>query len=104
MEGSQILWGTMLIVAYILIPGVAVTFGLFPRKDQISLAERFGLALVFGLLPQLLLYFLTRNFAVPVTTETSYIASALVTAAGLIAWKMRGAKERAGGADGLTAD
>lgn len=78
-----------MIVLALFIPGLAVTLALFPKPGQIKWAERIGLSLVFGIIPQLILYFLTKNLRVPVTTTTSQLSILLITAAGIIIWRWR---------------
>jgi uncharacterized membrane protein len=89
METGQIIWGSALLVLLVFAPGLAVTLALFPGLNQITWSERIGLSFVFGLIPQLILYFLTKNLSVPVTTTTSFLLVFLVIAAGLVVWKRR---------------
>lgn len=72
-----------------MVPGFAVTLALFPRMGQISWAERIGSSFVFGITPQLLLYFLAKNLSVPIDTTTSLAAVAVITVAGVAVWKRR---------------
>jgi uncharacterized membrane protein len=89
METSHIISYSALIISALVIPGVAVTLALFPKKDDVRLSERFGLSLVFGILPFFLLYFLSKNAGLPITTATSQGMMAAVTIAGLAIWKVR---------------
>jgi|WetSurMetagenome_2_1015567.scaffolds.fasta_scaffold129925_2 hypothetical protein len=89
MEAYHILWGSALILASILAPGFALTFAVFPLAESVKWAERLGLALVFGMVPELLLYFLTKNLSVPVTVETSQLALAAVTGLGILVYVLR---------------
>jgi len=89
MDAYQIVWGTTLILAAILAPGLSVSLALIPRIGDIDWAERLGLALIFGITPHVILHFLDKNASVPLT-ETSSLASIFgVTAAGLIIWNIR---------------
>jgi hypothetical protein len=89
MDAYLIIWGTSLILAAILLPGLAVTLAMFPRLNDIRWAERLGLSLVFGIIPELALYFLSNNLNVPITKTTSQTAVAAVTAIGIIVWRLR---------------
>jgi hypothetical protein len=89
MEPTQILTGTGLILAAIIVPGLAVTLAVIPKLDEIKWPERFGLSLIFGLVPQLMIYFLSNNLNVPITTVSSQAAIAGVTVLGLVVWKIR---------------
>jgi len=84
-----IAWATAWILAAIMAPGLAVGFAVFPRTDQIRWSERIGLSFVFGLLPQMLIYFLTKNLSVPVTESTTQASIAAVTFAGAAVWLAR---------------
>ena len=89
MELNSVLLGTTLIVTTIGVPGLAVTFALFPRVNEIRWSERLGLSLVCGLLPYLLLYFSAKNLSIPITQTTSQAAIAGVTLLGLAGWSIR---------------
>ncbi|MFH1055256.1 MAG: hypothetical protein V1744_04080 [Candidatus Altiarchaeota archaeon] len=89
MDAFQIVWGTSLILAAILLPGLAVTFAIFPKKGQVNPPERIGLGLIFGILPQLMLYFLMKNLSIQSTTSTTTLSVLLVTAVGLAVWYKR---------------
>jgi len=89
MDAYHIIWGNILILSAILAPGTALSLVVAPKLKQIKLAERVGLALVLGLIPQVILYFMSKNMNVAIT-ETSVWASILgVTAFGLIYWKVK---------------
>lgn len=89
MDVYSIVSGTGLILAAILAPGIAVTFAVFPRVEELTWAERLGLGLVFGLLPQLVMLFLAKNFSVAVTGASTWLAVLAVTAVGFAVWRMR---------------
>jgi len=93
MDLWPIIKGTGLILIFFLAPGLALTLAIFPGINQIKWAERIGLGLVLGLTPQVILYFLTKNFSVPVTTETSQAAILGVTLVGAAIWAYRKDKE-----------
>jgi uncharacterized membrane protein len=89
MEITSIIAGTAGITLLVLIPGLSVSLALFPKKDELDAVERLGFSFVFGLLPQLIQYFLDKNMNVPITASTTLGIIAFVTAAGLAAWKLR---------------
>jgi 4-hydroxybenzoate polyprenyltransferase len=89
MEYTQILFGTAVITMAVLVPGISLTLAAIPDLKRITWAERIGLGLVFGMLPQLALYFLTRNFHLPVNTYTSTSALIVPTALGIGVWEYR---------------
>jgi uncharacterized membrane protein len=89
MEVAAIALGTTLILLTLLIPGFALTFALFPRTTEIKGSERFGLAFVFGLVPQLLSYFLAKNASIPINETTTYAVLAATSLAGVVIWQYR---------------
>ena len=93
MEWSQILWVSALLVAAVFVPGFALTLAAFPRINQIPWAERIGLSFVFGFIPSLILYFMTKNMNVPIDTFTAPAIIAVVTFAGVGVWMLRKNKD-----------
>lgn len=89
MEFSQIVKGTLTILLLLFIPGYALTLALFPKKKVIDTLEKIGLSFVFGLTPILLLYFLNKNLAIPISTSTTLFSIAFVTFAGIIIYYRR---------------
>jgi uncharacterized membrane protein len=89
MEFQSIVVGSIAIMVLILIPGIALSLALFPKKDQLEFVERAGFSFALGLVPQALQYFLDKNFNVPITTATTYGLIAGVTVAGLAVWAIR---------------
>jgi len=89
MDVYSIVSGTGLILAALLVPGLAVTFAIYPRADDVTWAERLGLGLVLGLLPQLVMLFITKNLSVAVTGSSMWLVVLAVTALGAVAWRMR---------------
>jgi len=89
MEALQIIWASTLMVFSVFTPGLAMTLALFPKVNRIKWVERIGLAFVFGMIPQLTLYFLAKNLSVPITTVTSTLFILVFTMAGFIVWKKR---------------
>lgn len=93
MEGSSVLVGSILLVALIIVPGLAVTLAVFPRWRQITFIERAGIAVILGMLPQLLIYFLDKNAGVEINFTTSLMLILVVTAAGGIVYYSRKKQE-----------
>ena len=89
MEGSSVILGSILLLVLILVPGVAMTLALFPKWKEINFVERLGLAVLMGLLPQLLLYLLNKNFGVEITSMTSILAILIITAFGVVIYYQR---------------
>jgi len=89
MDIPSVFIGTFSMILLVLIPGLALSLALFPKKDEIDVIERLGFSFVFGLLPQLIQYFLDKNLNVPITTTTTYGLIAAITLASLLVWKMR---------------
>jgi len=89
MEFQSVVVGTAAIMLLIIIPGLALSLALFPKKDQLDHVERAGFSFVLGLVPQVLQYLLDKNFSIPITTATTFGLIAAVTVAGLAVWTMR---------------
>jgi len=89
MEGMSIFVGSILLIAFITIPGLALTLAIFPRWRQISFIERSGIAVIVGLIPQLLIYFLNKNAGVEINFTTSLALVIFVTAAGALVYHTR---------------
>jgi len=89
MDFNTIAIGVVGILLYLLIPGFALSLGLFPRKKDLGLTERFGLAAFLGMLTPMILYFNDKNFFVPINQETTYMVLISLTVLGLLAWIVR---------------
>jgi len=89
MEPFAIIKATILISFVILFPGLLVTLAIFPKKDEIQLIERLGLSFVFGLIPQLILYFLDKNFSVPINSSTTLTIIVIVSVISIVIWQLR---------------
>ena len=93
------LTGTIGILAIILIPGIALSLAIFPRKQDIGTVERIGISIIFGFVPMFIQYFLDKNFSIPINTPNTYFAIEAITALGIIIWiirlKLTGKKEPA---------
>jgi hypothetical protein len=89
MDFMHILVGSIGILAFLLIPGIALGLAAFPRKQDIGNVERIGISLLFGLLPTFLQYFLDKNFSIPINTANTQLMIAAVTALGIMVWVIR---------------
>ena len=89
MDIPSIIIGTAAMILLIVIPGVAISLALFPRKDELDIVERMGFSFALGLVPQLLQYFFDKNLNVPISTATTLVLITAVTVASLLVWKIR---------------
>ena len=89
MDFQAIVLGIIGICLYMLIPGLAVSLAIFPRKSDIRFAERLGLSTFLGLLVPAILYFNDKNFIIPVNSGTTFATLGAVTLLGLIVWQLR---------------
>jgi uncharacterized membrane protein len=89
MEFQNIVFGTAGMMLLILIPGLAVSLALFPKKDDLDFIERVGFSSVLGLIPQLLQYFLDKNLSISIDTFTTYSIIVGITVVSLVVWKLR---------------
>jgi hypothetical protein len=89
MEYGKVYAGAAIILATVFIPGVALCYALFPKKDELDNIERIGLSFVLGMAPTFLLYALEKNLSVPTTTATAFTVIGLVTLLGFIGYKIR---------------
>lgn len=89
MEFQSLVIGTIGMMLLVIIPGIALSLAIFPKKDELDVIERFGFSFVLGLVPVLVQYFLDKNFNVPITTATTFGLIAGFTAVGLVVWKLR---------------
>ncbi|HHQ44538.1 MAG TPA: hypothetical protein ENN13_00185 [Candidatus Altiarchaeales archaeon] len=89
METGAIVYTSVLLTLLVVIPGVALSLAVFPRKEDLTTPERFGLSILLGLTPALMLYFLDKNFGVLITTASSILAYGGLTLGGLGVWRFR---------------
>jgi uncharacterized membrane protein len=91
MDAYLILKGTLFITAALLVPGVSLTYAIFPRKGDLRSVERFGLSLVLCFVPMVLVYFASKNLNVPVTGASVWasIIGVSVLAAGVFMQRSR---------------
>lgn len=89
MDLNQIVIGTIAISLYLLIPGVALSFAVFPKKKDLALLDRLGISLLLGVLTPAIQYFNDKNLFIPVNTTTTYITLIGLTLFGVIIWFIR---------------
>ena len=89
MDFTKILVGTILLCLYLIIPGIALSLAVFPRRKSLGLLERAGLSVFFGLFVSFIQYFDDRNFNVPINTSTTAMTFIAVTFIGLAIWQIR---------------
>ncbi|HIE34152.1 MAG TPA: DUF1616 domain-containing protein [Candidatus Altiarchaeales archaeon] len=77
------------IIFIVLIPGVALSLALFPKKEQLDIVERIGVSIFLGITPQFILYFVDKNFTIPINTTTTYMTILIVTTIGILVWQYR---------------
>lgn len=85
----MIIEGTIGILFLLMVPGLAVSLALYPKKDEISFAERAGMSFILGLIPHFLLYAASKNLDIPVNTTTTLLYAGAVSAIGLVLWQIR---------------
>jgi len=90
MQVSDIVTGSILLAFAVFIPGFALTLAVFPKKDSITYVERAGFSLIFGLIPHLTIYFLTKNLSVAITSTSSIGVLASYTLLGYYLYRRRG--------------
>jgi len=89
MERWQIIKGTVVILSLVLIPGFALSLALYPRKDELDFSERLALSFLLGLVPELILYILDKNFAIATTMKSVWMVVMVCTLAGVVIWRIR---------------
>lgn len=70
MEYWSAVYGSLGILAIVGIPGLTISFALYPKRNALTVIERLGYAVFLGFLPYVFLYFLQKNFSVPATLTT----------------------------------
>jgi len=89
MDFGKIAFGSILILAIVFIPGIALCYAFFPKKGELNLIERIGLSFILGLTPTFLLYALEKNVGMPITTTTTITAIGLISVGGFMVYKAR---------------
>ena len=85
----SIVLGVFLISMYMLIPGLALSFALFPRRRDMDLLERIGVSLLLGITTMFIQYFADKNFIVPINQATTATVMLILTVGGLLVWQIR---------------
>ena len=89
MELFTIVWASLGIILLVLMPGIALSFAIFPKKGEFELVYRIGISLVLGFVPFFILYFAEKNFLTPVNSTTTPLAIFGITILGIIVWFLR---------------
>jgi uncharacterized membrane protein len=89
MDFTKIAVGVVLLLLYMLIPGIALSLAAFPRRRDLGLVERAGISVFFGLFVSYIQYFNDKNFFVPINTSTTLMTFIAVTFIGLAIWQLR---------------
>jgi uncharacterized membrane protein len=92
MDLVTILIGTFGMILVVFIPGISLTMALFPKKEDLELIERLGVSLVLGLVPQVILYFGSKNFFVSIDAINTAATILLVSLIGIVVWWIRSRK------------
>jgi len=72
------------------IPGYALSYAFFPKKNDIDVIER--IVLSFGLsiaIIPLTIFFMNRFLKIPITVYSSLAVTIAITLVGIILWKKR---------------
>ena len=89
MNFEAIVYGTVGICLYILIPGLALSLAVFPRKKDMGFAERIAVSTFLGMATPFVMYFNDKNFIIPVNPATSMMTLGALTLLGLAVWQIR---------------
>lgn len=86
MDLASVIVTTIGILSVILIPGISLSYAFFPKQ---RILERLSISLLLGMTPQLVLYFLDKNFFIPTTTQTTFTTITILTITGGAIWLIR---------------
>jgi uncharacterized membrane protein len=89
MEFWSIVTGIVGICLYLLIPGMALSLAIFPRKKDMGFAERICVSSFLGMATPFVLYINEKNFIIPVNPGTTLTTLGALTLIGLIVWQLR---------------
>lgn len=89
MNFSMVMTAVTGILLYVLVPGIALSLALFPRRGVLDFTERLGLSLFLGMSTPVIQYFNDKNLMIPITTDTTLATLAVVTVIGLVVWRAR---------------
>ncbi|MFH1752094.1 MAG: DUF1616 domain-containing protein [archaeon] len=86
----ETIFGLILLIISLTIPGYALSLGFFPKKTEIDLIERIVLSIAFSIafIPLLLLIG-NRLLLLPINYYSAVATVAFLIAVGLIAWFYR---------------
>lgn len=93
MDFPTILLTALGILILIFIPGFCLSLAIFPKRKSVDIIERLGLSFLLGLTPAFSLYFLEKNFFVPVNFLTTSLTFLLVSLIGILIWWVRKGKD-----------
>lgn len=72
------------------IPGYALSYAFFPKKENIEVIERIALSIGLSITTvSLSVFFLNKFFKIPITVYSDLVIIFLLTLIGLIGWKKR---------------
>jgi len=89
MDFVSIVLGFILISMYVLIPGLALCFAVFPRRTDMDFTERLGVSILLGTATSMTQYFLDKNFFVQINPANTAIIISILTLGGLVVWQIR---------------
>jgi uncharacterized membrane protein len=89
MDFSSIVIVSLGICLYLLIPGLALSLAVFPRKQDMGFLERLCIASFLGMATPFVQYFNDKNFIIPVNPGTTLTTICALTLLGLIIWQFR---------------
>ncbi|MBN2013663.1 MAG: hypothetical protein JW778_00635 [Candidatus Altiarchaeota archaeon] len=87
MELYAIVFIALAIIVYVMVPGLMISLALFPKRKDLDPVERAGVSTILGLIPTLLLYFLDKNFSMPIDSYTTTATFLLVSFIGFAGWQ-----------------
>lgn len=90
MEFFQIVWVSGLLSLGVFIPGFALSLYAYPKG--ISHVERLGFSFVLGFIPPLILYFLAKNFWIPIDFTSAPLMILAVTVFGFVGYHLKTSK------------
>ncbi len=90
----EVIYSAVIIVGIVMFSGFCLTLALFPKNDEIDILDRLGLSVILGFTPYVVLYFLDKNFNVPINFLTSVLCFMIIIVAGLAVWRYRIMKQK----------
>lgn len=89
MDVISVLTISVLMIIIVLVPGIALSMAIFPRREELDMVERVGISFVLGLTPQFVLYFADKNSIMPINEYTNLLMIILITIIGIAVWNLR---------------